>query len=609
MSTRSSARLTRWRDSLRHPVVAVGLGLIALQLVLRAWALFPSFFYTDDYLLLLQARRQGLSWSYLLEPYGSHVMPGSRALIWLVDVSGPLNWGVAAAISLVLQLAASAACLWMLVTLFGRRWLVLAPLVIFLTTASTAQATMWWISSINQIPVQIAFFWSVGAWVQYLRMRRVSWLLGTAVAVGTGLLFFQKALLVLPVLVFLAVVYFASGSLPRRVRHLVRTYWPALLVMGALGGTYALYSLSEVPQPFTDREGLDLWRLAWNMFSSAVVAALGGPWRWDWRPGGAWAGTPAWSEVTALIAAVLVALVAVWTRRRAFWGWVLVVGYLGMQVALVATSRAPVFGSEIGLAYRLQTDVVCALVLGIGLAFAPLEGARQSSAPRDRSIRASSRVRRRRAAAIALVALVGVSGTACWAAFAAGWRDQNASKRFVTTLDRDLRRTGEIEIADEALPEPVMPAGFFAPDNRVSTMVELLRRPATFPATSSRIHVVSKNGSVHEGLVGPRADNEPGPQPNCGWLGSTSTLTIPLDRRTFDFNWWVRVAYLSNRDDDVILQAGDTRTPARLTRGLANLYVQADGEIDEVTISRLDDATRICVDVVQVGRLQEGRRQ
>ena len=42
-------------------------------------------------------------------------MPGSRALVWLVESSGPLNWGLAATVTLVVQAVASLAALWMLV--------------------------------------------------------------------------------------------------------------------------------------------------------------------------------------------------------------------------------------------------------------------------------------------------------------------------------------------------------------------------------------------------------------------------------------------------------------------------------------------------------------
>ena len=64
------------------------LTLIVLQLCHRAWALATSYFYTDDYVLLAAARDRGLTGDYLMEPYNSHLMPGTRLLYWLVEASG-----------------------------------------------------------------------------------------------------------------------------------------------------------------------------------------------------------------------------------------------------------------------------------------------------------------------------------------------------------------------------------------------------------------------------------------------------------------------------------------------------------------------------------------
>ena len=51
-----------------------------------------------------------------------------------------LNWTLAATLTLGVQLLASAACLWMLVTLFGARWGILAPLALYLTSALSLPA-------------------------------------------------------------------------------------------------------------------------------------------------------------------------------------------------------------------------------------------------------------------------------------------------------------------------------------------------------------------------------------------------------------------------------------------------------------------------------------
>ena len=594
-----------WREAvagIRQPVLVVGLVMVGAQLLHRAWAVYSGFFYFDDYLLLHQAQERGLTLGYLTEPFNSHVMPGSRALIWLVEASGPLNWGLAATITLLMQAAAGLAALWMLVVLFGPRWGVLAPLAIYLTTASTAQATLWWISSINQISIQATFFVAVGAWVQYLRTRRLGWLAATAGAVAVGLLFFQKALLVLPVLVLLAFVYFAAGGPVARLRHLVRSYWPALVMIGGLAAAYAVYSLFEVRQPFTGGRDVDVGGLVWNMTSNATLAAWGGPWDWRWKPGGSWADAPLWLEATTLAATLLLAAYTVLRSRRAVWGWLLVAGYLAIQVVLVATSRAPVFGADIGLAYRLQTDVACALVVGLGLALMPVRDAVVTIEPRELPLPAPPA---RWVAAV--VALVAVSGLACWTAYAVTWHAHNDSEGYLRTLDRDLQRQGRALIADRYVPETVMPAAFFGPDhNRVSMFTRLLGRPADFPAASPRLAVVAKDGSLHQGLLEPAAEAAPGPVPDCGWLGRAPRLRVPLAGTTYDLSWWLRIGYLSNASDRVVIEVGGDRIPATVTQGLGSLYLRTTGALDEVVVSDLDPGTRLCVDVVEVGDMVVG---
>ena len=50
--------------------------LVIIQLGLRAWSLFTSWFYLDDYNLLLDAQSALRRPDYLLDPYNSHLMPG-----------------------------------------------------------------------------------------------------------------------------------------------------------------------------------------------------------------------------------------------------------------------------------------------------------------------------------------------------------------------------------------------------------------------------------------------------------------------------------------------------------------------------------------------------
>jgi hypothetical protein len=134
----------------------------------------------------------------------------------------------------------------------------------------------------------------------------------------------------------------------------------------------------------------------------------------------------------------------------------------------------------------------------------------------------------------------------------------------------------------------------------------LLGRAIEFPAASSTLAVVGKNGSLHKALVKPSATSKPGPHPNCGWLGTAPRMVIPLTGTTLDLDWWVRIGYLSSRSDSVVVTLGDDRVETRVSKGLGNLYIRTSGEFDSVAISDLSPDTRLCVDVVEVGTLEEG---
>ena len=256
--------------------------LISVQLGFRAWALYPSWFFVDDYRLMLDARSSDRpNLQYLVSPFDSQFMPGGRLIAWIVTAAGPTNWTLAASLTLLLQLLASCACFWMLTTLFGERFSILAPMALYLSTAIGMPALMWWAASLNQLPMQIAFFLSVGFAVKYLREKRAAWLVGAAASIGLGLAFYVKTVLLGPTLAFIALLFFASGGWRERVQTVAREYRPALIVGATLGVTFGAYYLTSVPQAFEGKGGEGKSSgVADAMLGTALPAGVvGGPWR------------------------------------------------------------------------------------------------------------------------------------------------------------------------------------------------------------------------------------------------------------------------------------------------------------------------------------------
>lgn len=594
--TRESARM----------VLGAGVLLILCQLAFRAWALYPSWFFLDDYNLLHDATRRALSLNYLLTPYNGHLMPGGRLLVWLVADSGPLNWAFAATLTLILQATASLAALWMLATLFGARRPTLALLAVYLTSVLTLPATIWWAAALNLVPLQVAFFFAVGAWVRYLRGRRTVWLIGTVGVVAFGLLFDVKALLIVPVLGFLALAYFARGSVRDRIVTMARRDWPALLLGTLLLGGYAAYYLTHVEQPLGHTRLSVVADVANTMLGTAFMSAVvGGPWRWSvLAPPTAYADPPAWALHLAWVAVVLVILYGVLRRRRTLRAWALLGGYLVGLMTLLVESRAESFGGVIGLEYRYLTDAACVVTLCLGLAFLPLRGSVESSVARAEPL---LRVAFPTTGLTALLVFVCGSGLISSALYARYWHSDNVSDAYMHNLADDLESQGAVDLADQQVAEDVM-SHLAAPNNTVRRLSALLSDQAAFPKSSGRLAVVAPDGTVQRALIGPGVVSRPGPRQDCGWLVDERGRDIPLTGRAFPWVWWARVGYLASQNSAVRITAGSDHVDANVQAGLNSLYVRLDGTFDTVRIDGLDKGTTLCVDTIEVGQPTPGGR-
>lgn len=584
-------------------VMGVAWLMVAVQIGLRAWALYPSWFFTDDYRLMLDARGSDLDSRYLWSSFDSHLMPLARLVAWLVTQAGTLNWYLAATITLVIQLAASLACLWMLVTLFGRRWVVLVPLSIYLTSVVSLPAFMWWAAVLNQLPLQVAFFCSVALWVTYLRLHRLRHLFLTLLAVVLGIGFYEKALVIGVVLTFLALGWFATGSLRQRVVHVIRTYWPALLAGGLLAGGYLYYYANHVPAPFESNANGDFVAgdVANSMLGTTLpTGLLGGPWRWiNTSPPIVLAGPPPSMVHIAWMVLLLVVLYGALRRSRTLRAWALMGTYALCLYGALAVSRGQIFGGLSGLEYRYLTDSICTFTLVLGLAFAELEGAVESSEPRPDPVltwQAPPRL------VVALTAAAAVGGMVSAFQYVQFWHHDNASRSYVKTLRADLRTLGPVDLADQVMPPTVMP-DYTKPRNRTGVFVPLISPNGRFPTVSDDLHVVADDGSVQIATIDNGVGSKPGPDQGCGWKVDAGTVSIPLDEPTFDFTWWVRIGYLGSGNDTVTVRIADTTVQAPVERGLHTLFLEVTGEFNAVNIGGLQSGTTMCVDDVLVGNV------
>lgn len=594
-------------DERRQLVLAAAAVLVAAQTGFRAWALYPSFFFTDDYRLMLAARATDLSVAHLLTPFDSQFMPAGRLAVWLVAYSGATNWSAAATLTLLVQLLASAGCVWMLATLFGARPAILGPLVLYLTSALTMPGFMWWAAALNQLPMQLAFFLAVGSWVEYLRTRRRSRLLATFAALTLGLACYPKALLIVPVLAWLLLAYFTQGTLRERLRSGL-TGFPLASVLGATAAVgYLAFYLVAIPQPFESESpaaGNRAAEVADAMLGTSLpTGLLGGPWTWlNTSPPIVLAQPPSWTVPLAWTILVLGAVYLALRRARTGRAWVLLGGYALLAYALLATSRGQLFGRIAGLEYRYLTDVLPVAALAIGLACLGLRGAVGSSAGRPEPLIDIDLGPRTAVAATVLVAL---GGTASSLSYVQYWHEENAGRGYVKTVQAQFEANGPVDLADQLVPSTVMPE-YTKPSNRTAVFIPLVSDGARFPLISSNLKVLDDLGQVVPAVITPGPRSLDGPDRGCGYRLTAGPTRIRLDSAAFDFGWWVRIGYLAGSDGTLSARIGDVTQEVPVIRGLNSAFVHVTAEFDSVELSSTAGGGVVCVDSVEVGQAVPG---
>jgi hypothetical protein len=413
-----------------------------------------------------------------------------------------------------------------------------------------------------------------------------------------SLAFDVKAVLVLPVLAYLAVAYFSSGSLFRRLWHVLWSYRYSWLLLVLLGAAYSGYYLLEVPQITKDSPTTSLPELISLLFGRALVPGIfGGPWRWnDPSPPTAFSDTP---DILVSIAWVLAALVVVYLalrRKRTLRAWILLGLYLVIVGGLLASARSD-YGEVAGRDYRFLTGTACVAVLCIALASIELKGAVESSEPREQPLVISLP----RWWPVVLVSLVSVSGLANSAAYAHIWHTGNASDAYVHNLRNDLRHAGRADLVSTSPPESVLTRLLY-PRNTTELLARLVSDDVTFPTESRRLLVVGPRGGLHRADIKLGVESEEGPSEDCGWRVTSKGLDIPLTGRAFQNTWWLRIGYLTSDPADVTVTAGTDDRDVQLPGGLGTLFVRMTGTFDSVRIDGLEPGQTMCVDRIKVGQ-------
>ncbi|GAA4697281.1 hypothetical protein GCM10023263_38010 [Phytohabitans rumicis] len=598
--------LARWIA--KDPVRAVAIGLILLQVIWRVQLASRGFLTIDDYPLASKVAESDLTPDLLLSLYSNHLMPGAQAFTWLVtDELGLVYWPYLLAMA-VAQAVLGLAFYRLLRSLTPARWGVLIPLCVFLFSPLTLEAIAWWAVGANALPMQLAMVLALGAQVKYVRTRRIRHLGSLAAAVVLGLIFFEKALLVVP-LVFLATAcLFTTGGPVRSVIRTVRLYWPSWLVLTAISGGYlGLYlsrtESSSLREPASLNEVITFLQ---EMLTGTLLPGLmGGPWRWldtgDGAPVTATAQLMRW-----LSAAVFIALIVITVRRSRFAvrAWTLLGLYLTIVVGLLALTRlGSEFSAVAGLVPRYVADVVPVAALCIGVALFGVRSDLPGAAGTERWTWAG--LFRDRQSVLAPIAVV----VASILAIGTIWTTTEFGEDWAVKYGRDYVHTAELALVaaprdtvflDRPVPEIVihklaapynMQSRFFAPLNPRPRFVDIAEHPSVF----------DDKGNIRQARV-EGITNKPGPQEGCGYLVSEGQpASIPLSSEVYDWVWVVRIAYISAGDTTAVFRLGRGERQFDVRRGLNQIFFTIGGGGTEATLTLADPAITLCTNEIYIG--------
>ncbi|MCY4726189.1 hypothetical protein NYO98_07845 [Nocardioides sp. STR2] len=582
------------------------IALVLAHTAFRAWAVLGAWFQEDDFELLRVSLERPLDLDYLMTPHSGHLMPLGRLLIDLSVAGGLFNWPATAAVTIAFQAAVALACLWMLRTLFGMRWGIVAPLAVFLFSPISMPATVWWAAALNQLGQQIGLMCAITCWVMFERTGRRTWLALVLASVALALAADIRGLAIPPVLAAISYGWFETGGPVHRLRSMLRRLWWAGAVAAVIGvGTIAYYA-AYVPLETMDRDWGLLGPLASSMIGTAFTTGiLGGPWAWmSPQAPAAFADPPVWLAHLSWVVVAAVVGHAFLVRRRTLRAWALLAGYLVLLLVLLWSSRAPYVGPIAGAEYRYLTDAAAMTALALGLAYLPLAGAPGSSEPREAPMFTP---RLPVVIPLALALVVSVSGVWSSIGYARIWHEFVAPRDYVRTLSAALDETGPVALADTGLPPDVV-APIIWSEDRLPRLVSMLSPESRFLEAGHELAVVDGDGGLDAADLHVERTTLPGGVADCGWQIDNGSSRLPLDGPVIEGDWWLRVNYLAEEASPmtVIVGSEGESVDTALRPGLNQLYVRVGAAFDSVLLLGIDPSITVCVDKVEVGRLVSG---
>jgi hypothetical protein len=355
--------------------------ITAAQLALTTYVVAGGWLYQDDIRAIIFISGQSF-WDSLLWTNGTHVVPGTHAVLWAHgDWFGLVYWP--AAILIILLRTVATWSVWrMLEAVLGRTSASFLALTFYAFSPMAITATAWYAQALTILPIHIALAWSVIWMAKYKeRGRRIDAVLCAACVAG-GLAFAEKAIVLL---VFLPVVYLLVLERVTTFADACHAVLKSSLLWALLATVGASWTLLYTSNDGMDGEPLEFSKLAYMALHHSGYGLLptlfGGPWIW-WRTDGRFyddspyfsiADPP--STIVGLLGVILIVGFVIYRKRHRRTGKnaeavravVVAASYYLPCFLLVALARGYMLWDQLGVDLRFWADAVPATALALGL--------------------------------------------------------------------------------------------------------------------------------------------------------------------------------------------------------------------------------------------------
>ena len=593
-------------------VTTLALALVAAQLVVRGWVSAGGFLYEDDFVLQSRAAQLPFpSSELLLTTVDGRLTPGGMTVAWLTTAAAPLSQvGVVVGL-LMCQAAASLAVLAMLLRVFGRRKLVLVPVVFYLASPLTLPAFVWWAPALSSLPLQAGLALAVWGHVGYLRSGRRLDLALSAAAVGVALVFSEKAVLIPLALFGVTWILDRSPGVAGSWWSALRSHWRLWLSWLLVAAGYLAWYRSVVQPP--GRAGSDAgewWRFAREgLVDAFVVPMMGGP--VAWLPVGnanALADPPVWLILLCAVTGAALVVGTWWACPRARRGWLFLLTYVVVDLTTIVLVRGGGAITDLApLTLRSTADaaVVASLVVGVCL----MSPAGEADPPRVVAIR-QRMAGRPTASGIAvflaadvfvLLAMIStVQLAAVWAS--------NPARDWVGNASRTLADAPPDQpVIPQPVPEWVLsPLAF--PDNLTSRLLAPVAHDGQFGSQTAVLTTFDETGNLVPAHVEGAQALLP-PDGSC-WLAQGGRGLVPLDLRVPAGEYAVRLGYIAgSRQAGTIALGAGPPVPVVFDRGLADLALVVTGAGSRLYVTLDDVGPTVCISQADVGIITPGPRR